>query len=50
MILHGYSLRMTAYFENLLISRIFGPFFERFFAENNCKSFVEWILTCCLEF
>ena len=25
-------------------------FLERFFAQNNCKWFVEWILTCFLEF
>ena len=33
----GYSLCMMADFENILISRLFGFFLERFFAENNCK-------------
>ena len=33
----GYSLCMMADFQNALISRIFGVFFERFSAENNCK-------------
>ena len=46
----GYSLCMMADFQNALISRIFAVFFERFFAHNNCKLFVEWILTCFLEF
>ena len=46
----GYSLCMMADFQNGLISRIFGVFFERFFAENNCKCLVEWILTCFFEF
>ena len=46
----GYRLCMIADFENGLISRIFGFFYERFFAQNNSKWFVEWILTCVLEF
>ena len=46
----GYSLCMMADFQNGLISRIFKGFFERFRAQNNSKWFVEWILTCSLEF
>ena len=44
----GYSLCMMADFENALISYFSNIwcFLERFFAENNCKRFVEWILTC----
>ena len=45
-----YSLCVMGDFQNGLISRIFGVFFERFFAKNNCKCFVEWILTCFFEF
>ena len=45
----GYSLCMMADFQNFLISRIFGVFWSSFFAQKNCK-FVEWILTCVLEF
>ena len=41
----GYSLCMMADFQNGLISRIFRCFLERFFAQNNSKSFVEMILT-----
>ena len=33
----GYSLCMMAYFQNGLISRIFGVFLERFFAQNKSK-------------
>ena len=33
----GYSLCMMADFENALISPIFVGFFERFFAQKNCK-------------
>ena len=48
----GYSLCMMADFENGLISRIFGVFLEAvfFLIKNNSKLFVEWILTCFLEF
>ena len=46
----GYSLCMMADFKNDLISRILSVFLERFFAHNNPKGFVEWILTCFLEF
>ena len=45
----GYSLCRMANFHNALISGIFGVF-ERFFAQNNFKVFVEWILTCFLQF
>ena len=37
-------------FQNAVISRIFGVFWSSFFAENNWKSFVEWMLICFLEF
>ena len=46
----GYSLCMMADFQNGLISRIFSVFLERFFAQNNHKGFVEWILTCFFKF
>ena len=46
----GYSLCMMADFQNALISGIFGVFWSGFFAQNNCKCSVEWILTCFLEF
>ena len=46
----GYSLCMMADFQNSLISRIFSVFWSGFFAQNNCKWFVEWILKCFLEF
>ena len=46
----GYSLCIMAIFQNGVISRIFSVFWSGFFAENNCKCFVEWILTCFLEF
>ena len=42
----GYSLCMMADFQNALISRRFVFFLERFFSLNNCKWFVEWMLTC----
>ena len=45
----GYSLCMMGDFENALISRIFGVF-RKFFAENNWKLFVEWILRFVSEF
>ena len=45
----SYSLCMMADFQNGLISPIFGGFFERFFAQNNSKGFVESILTCFFE-
>ena len=41
---------MTADLQNGLISRIFSVFFEWFFAQNNSKRFVKWILTCFLQF
>ena len=41
---------MMVDFQNGLISRRFSVFLERFFAQNNSKRFVEWILTCFLEF
>ena len=44
------GLCMMADFQNALISRIFGVFWSGFFAQNNSKRFVEWILTCFLEF
>ena len=37
-------------FQNGVISRIFGVFWSDFFAQNNCKLFVEWILTCFWNF
>ena len=46
----GYSLCMMADFQNGLISGIFGLSWSGFFAQNNFKLFVEWILTCSLEF
>ena len=46
----GYSLCMMADFQNGLISGIFGLFSSNFFAHNHSKLFVEWILTCFLEF
>ena len=46
----GYSLCMMVDFQNALIFPIFGIFFERFFAQNNSKLFVKWILTSFLEF
>ena len=46
----GYSLCMMADFQNGLISRIFNALFSGFFAQNNSKGFVEWILTCLFEF
>ena len=33
----GYNRCMMGDFENGLISRIFGVFYERVFAQNNCK-------------
>ena len=45
-----YSLCVMADFQNAFISQIFGVFWSGFFAQNNCKQFVEWILTCFLEF
>ena len=33
----GYSPGMITDFQNGLISRIFGVFLERFFAQNKCK-------------
>ena len=44
----GYSVYMMADVRNGLISRT--CFLERFFAQNNSKWFVEWILTCFSEF
>ena len=46
----GYNLCMIADFQNGLISRIFSVFSCSFFAHNNSKLFVEWILKCFLEF
>ena len=46
----GYSLCMKACFQNGLISRILTVFWNGFFAQNNCKLFVDCILTCFLEF
>ena len=46
----GYSLCMITDFQNSPVSPIFTVFLERFFAQNNCKCFLEWILTCVLEF
>ena len=43
------SLCMMADFQNGLISRIFAVFSSGFFAENNCKWCVEWILRCFLR-
>ena len=40
---------MMADFQNGLISRIFSDY-RAVFAQNYSKSFVEWILTCFLEF
>ena len=41
---------IMADFQNALVSRIFSVFSSSFFAQNNYKRFVEWILTCFLEF
>ena len=41
----GYSLCMMANFQNGLISRIFSVFSRGFFAHNNSKRILEWILT-----
>ena len=46
----GYSLWMMAESQNALISRIFSVFSSSFFAQNKSKWFVQWILTCFLEF
>ena len=46
----GYSLSMMADFPNALISGIIRFFLQRFFAQNNSKSFVQWIFSCFLEF
>ena len=46
----GYSLCMMADFQNALISRIIRVFSSGFFAKNNSKCFLEWILTCFYEF
>ena len=46
----GYSLCMMADFINGVIFRIHSFFFEQFFAHNNSKCFVEWILTCFWNF
>ena len=46
----GYSLCMMVDFENALISAIFGVFSSGFLYRKNSKWFVEWILTCFLEF
>ena len=46
----GYRLWMMADFQSGLISGIFSVFWSGFFALNNCKLFVEWILTCLMEF
>ena len=45
----GYTLCMMGAFQNGLISRIFSVFWSGFFAQNNSKWFVQWILTCFLE-
>ena len=45
----GYSLCMMGDFQNGLISRNL-VFLERFSAQTNSRLFVEWILTCFLEF
>ena len=46
----GYRLCMMADFQNGLIYQIFSVFFKRFFAQNNSKSLVKWVLTYFLEF
>ena len=46
----GYSLCMMADLQNGLISQLFSVFLSGFFAHNNSKGFVEWILTCFFEF
>ena len=45
----GYSLCMMADFQNGPISQIFSVFGSGFYAQNNSKWFVKWILTCFLE-
>ena len=42
----AYSLCMMADFQNGLNSRIFSVITRRFFAQNSCKFFVGWIMTC----
>ena len=49
-ILHGLWLCMMANFQNSLIFWLFRVLSSGFFAENNCKWFVKWILRCFLEF
>ena len=46
----GYSLCIMVDFQNGVISQYLVLFGAVFFAQNNCKTFVEWILTCFLEF
>ena len=46
----GYSLCMMADFQDALISRIFVVFRSGFLHRTTQNDFVEWILTCCLEF
>ena len=46
----GYSLCKMADFQNRLISRIFGFFFERFFAQNNSNVLVESFFACFWHF
>ena len=41
-----YSLCIMADFQNALFTGIFRVFLERFFAQNNSKWFIQWILTC----
>ena len=45
----GYRLCLMADFQILLFLEYF-VFLGRFFAHNNSKLFVEWILTCFFEF
>ena len=46
----GYTLWKMADFQNGLISRIFGVFFERFFAQNNSNVLLEWFFACFWNF
>ena len=46
----AYTLCMMADFQNGLICGIFSVFPSRFYEQNKSKRFVEWILTCFLEF
>ena len=46
----GCSLCLMADFQNGLFSGIFSVLLSGFFSQNTSKWFLEWILTCFLEF